>query len=66
MSHVSSNQPNQRISTFRKELKELAQNAVLAHYALTPGECGPKVDWLLSELIYIYPKLDYEVCIGRE
>ncbi|KAI0661141.1 hypothetical protein C8Q70DRAFT_968957 [Cubamyces menziesii] len=52
--------PNQRISTFRKELKELAQNSVLAHYSLIPGDCGQKVDWLLSELIYIYPKLDYE------
>ncbi|OJT02125.1 hypothetical protein TRAPUB_7420 [Trametes pubescens] len=52
--------PSQRISTFRKELKELSQNAAVAYYGLAPGACAPKVEWLLSELIYIYPNLDFE------
>ncbi|KAI0821717.1 hypothetical protein BC628DRAFT_1393213 [Trametes gibbosa] len=52
--------PSQRISTFRSELKELSQNATVAYYGLTPGVCAPKVEWLLGELIYIYPNLDFE------
>ncbi|CDO74226.1 hypothetical protein BN946_scf184721.g5 [Trametes cinnabarina] len=52
--------PNQRISTFRSELKDLAQNSTAAHYGLVPGQCALKVKWLLGELIYIYPNLDFE------
>ncbi|KAI0819371.1 hypothetical protein BC628DRAFT_1036872 [Trametes gibbosa] len=52
--------PSQRISTFRLEVKDISQNATTAHYGLVPGSCASKVEWLLGELIYIYPNLDFE------
>ena len=48
-------QPKQRMSTFRGNIKKLADAQVVAFYGLTPGECKEKVEWLFFHLAYIYP-----------
>ncbi len=51
-----SSQPNQRISTFRSNIKKVSDAHVVAFYGLQPGQaCAAKVDWLLDNLRYIYP-----------
>ncbi|CDO74892.1 hypothetical protein BN946_scf184461.g4 [Trametes cinnabarina] len=47
--------PNQQISTFHGKVKEKSNIAVTAAYGLVSGDAKERVEWLLSELIYIYP-----------
>ncbi|KAJ3003309.1 hypothetical protein NUW54_g5369 [Trametes sanguinea] len=51
--------PNQRISTFRGRVKEKSDIAVAAAYGLVAGTAHERVEWLLPQLIYIYPT-DFE------
>ncbi|KAI1782634.1 hypothetical protein LXA43DRAFT_1103652 [Ganoderma leucocontextum] len=47
--------PKQCMSTFRGGIKKLADAQVVAFYALSPGECKEKVEWLFYHLAYVYP-----------
>ncbi|KAH9857830.1 hypothetical protein C2E23DRAFT_881394 [Lenzites betulinus] len=51
--------PNQRISSFRGKVKEKSDAAVASGYVLVSGKSSDKVNWLLPELIYVYP-CDFE------
>ncbi|CDO69798.1 hypothetical protein BN946_scf184766.g43 [Trametes cinnabarina] len=51
--------PNQRISSFRGKVKEKSDIAVAAAYGLVSGNAKERIEWLLPELIYIYPT-DFE------
>ncbi|PIL34531.1 hypothetical protein GSI_03309 [Ganoderma sinense ZZ0214-1] len=47
--------PNQRISTFRRKLKEKSDSSVPSSFDLVAGKAQGIVEWILPHLRYVYP-----------